>query len=185
MKKSDRILLPAGYAEALADLKGGIARERLRVVMSANSAMVLLYWEKGRVILQRQTVDGRGSKVVDRLAADLKAAFPDIKGLSPRNLKYMRAFAEAWPNRIFFREPGGRGAAWRSEDGGDSRIPQFARHQAEPGKIVLPLPGFHPAPGEFPDPRRIKSGLLHQRESVIHLIEGPVLRIIRSAKIGR
>jgi predicted nuclease of restriction endonuclease-like (RecB) superfamily len=65
----------------------------------SNSVMVLLYWDIGRRILQKQAEQGYGTKVIDRLAADLRQAFPDMKGFSPRNLKYMRAFATAWPDR--------------------------------------------------------------------------------------
>ena len=61
--------------------------------------MVLLYWDIGRTILARQDQEGWGSRVIDRLAADLRQAFPDMHGFSPRNLKYMRAFAAAWLNR--------------------------------------------------------------------------------------
>lgn len=91
--------LPSGYAGILRDLKQRIQQERLRTVMAANAGMVLLYWDIGRTILQRQATEGWGAKVIDRLSADLRQAFPDMKGLSPRNLKYMRAFAEAWPDR--------------------------------------------------------------------------------------
>ena len=91
--------LPADYAGLLDDLKRRIAGERLRIVLTANSAMVLLYWDVGRVILDRQDSQGWGAKVIDRLSADLRQAFPDMQGLSPRNLKYMRAFAAAWPDR--------------------------------------------------------------------------------------
>jgi predicted nuclease of restriction endonuclease-like (RecB) superfamily len=65
---------------------------------------VLLYWDIGRGILERQEKDGWGSKVVDRLANDLKAEFPEMRGFSPRNLKYMRAFAAAWPDREFVQQ---------------------------------------------------------------------------------
>jgi len=91
--------LPQDYAAVLEALKRRIAGERLRVVLSANAAMVQLYWDIGRVILQRQAEEGWGAKVIDRLSSDLRRAFPGMKGLSPRNLKYMRAFAEAWPTR--------------------------------------------------------------------------------------
>ncbi|MHB8875388.1 MAG: DUF1016 N-terminal domain-containing protein [Myxococcaceae bacterium] len=90
--------LPSGYVDTLGELKRRIGQERLRVVLAANSAMVLLYWDVGRIILDRQERAGWGAKVVDRLAADLREAFPNMKGLSPRNLKYMRAFAAAWPD---------------------------------------------------------------------------------------
>jgi predicted nuclease of restriction endonuclease-like (RecB) superfamily len=91
--------LPADYAGLLADRKRRIAGERLRIVLSANSAMTLLYWDIGRSILERQGREGWGAKVIDRLSSDLRQAFPDMKGLSPRNLKYMRAFAAAWTDR--------------------------------------------------------------------------------------
>lgn len=99
-----RAALPDGYAAALNDLKERIRTERLRVVLSANSAMTMLYWDVGRVILQRQEHEGWGAKVIDRLSADLRDAFPDMRGLSPRNLKYMRAFAAAWPDRTMVQE---------------------------------------------------------------------------------
>jgi len=91
--------LPGDYIEALSEIKRRIQQERLRVVLAANSAMVLLYWDIGRMILARQDHGGWGAKVIDRLSRDLRDAFPDMKGFSPRNLKYMRAFAAAWPER--------------------------------------------------------------------------------------
>lgn len=59
---------------------------------------MLLYWQIGRDILDRQGREGWGARVIERLAQDLRKTFPDMKGFSPRNLKYMRAFAEAWPD---------------------------------------------------------------------------------------
>jgi predicted nuclease of restriction endonuclease-like (RecB) superfamily len=97
--------LPGDYAQALSEIKRRIQQERLRVVLAANSAMVLLYWDIGWMILERQDRAGWGAKVIDRLAKDLRDAFPDMKGFSPRNLKYMRAFAAAWPNRAIVQEP--------------------------------------------------------------------------------
>jgi len=96
--------MPHDYALMLEELKTRIQEERLRVVLSANAAMVLLYWDIGRVILDRQQREGWGAKVIDRLSADLQQAFPDMRGLSPRNLKYMRAFASAWPERQIVQE---------------------------------------------------------------------------------
>jgi len=90
-------LAPDSYAEFLADLKSRIQTAQLRASLAVNRELVLLYWAIGRDILERQEQKGWGAKVIDRLAADLRRAFPDIKGFSPRNLKYMRAFAQAWP----------------------------------------------------------------------------------------
>jgi predicted nuclease of restriction endonuclease-like (RecB) superfamily len=96
--------LPGDYAEALKAIKRRIQKERLRVVLSSNAAMVRLYWDIGRMILDRQKRAGWGAKVIDRLAADLHEAFPDMKGFSARNLKYMRAFAAAWSEQQFVQE---------------------------------------------------------------------------------
>ncbi len=99
-----RASLPGDYAEALKAIKRRIQKERLRVVLSSNAAMVRLYLDIGRMILGRQKRAGWGAKVIDRLAADLREAFPDMKGFSPRNLKYMRAFAAAWSEQQFVQE---------------------------------------------------------------------------------
>ena len=92
---------PAGYADWLADLKARIHSAQQRASLAVNRELVLLYWQIGRDILTRQAEQGWGAKVIDRLAHDLRTAFPDMKGFSPRNLKYMRAFAEAWPDQEF------------------------------------------------------------------------------------
>jgi predicted nuclease of restriction endonuclease-like (RecB) superfamily len=89
--------VPDSYAQFLADLKSRIRSAQVRASLSVNRELVLLYWQIGRDILYRQERESWGAKVIDRLATDLKRAFPDMKGFSPRNLKYMRAFAEAWP----------------------------------------------------------------------------------------
>lgn len=88
---------PTGYADWLADLKTRIHNAQQRATLAVNRELVLLYWQIGRDILARQGEQGWGAKVIDRLAEDLRQAFPAMKGFSPRNLKYMRAFAEAWP----------------------------------------------------------------------------------------
>jgi predicted nuclease of restriction endonuclease-like (RecB) superfamily len=66
-----------------------------RATLAVNRELVLLYWQIGRDILARQAQQGWGAKVIERLSHDLRIAFPEMKGFSPRNLKYMRAFAEA------------------------------------------------------------------------------------------
>lgn len=92
---------PAGYADWLAELKARIHTAQQRATLAVNRELVLLYWQIGRDILERQARQGWGARVIDRLAHDLRTAFPDMKGFSPRNLKYMRAFAEAWPDSDF------------------------------------------------------------------------------------
>lgn len=92
---------PAGYADWLVDLKTRIHTAQQRAMLAVNRELVLLYWQIGRDILERQAKQGWGAKVIERLGHDLRTAFPDIKGFSSRNLKYMRAFAEAWPDSEF------------------------------------------------------------------------------------
>jgi predicted nuclease of restriction endonuclease-like (RecB) superfamily len=93
--------LPPNYATWLAQLRERIHQAQQRATLAVNRELVLLYWHIGRDILERQEREGWGTKVIERLAHDLRAAFPDMQGFSPRNLKYMRSFAEAWPDGEF------------------------------------------------------------------------------------
>ncbi|CAE6961117.1 PDDEXK nuclease domain-containing protein [Paraburkholderia domus] len=93
------------YRNWLAELKQRVERARQRAAASVNRELVTLYWQIGRDILVRQQQQGWGARVVDQLARDLKAAFPDMKGFSPRNLKYMRTLAQAWPEAEFVQQP--------------------------------------------------------------------------------
>ncbi|MFM0325203.1 PDDEXK nuclease domain-containing protein [Caballeronia glebae] len=93
------------YRHWLAELKLRVERARQRAAASANRELVTLYWQIGRDILDRQRRQGWGAGVIDQLARDLKSAFPDMRGFSPRNLKYMRALAQAWPDEAFVQQP--------------------------------------------------------------------------------
>ncbi|MDR3454693.1 MAG: PDDEXK nuclease domain-containing protein [Rhodoferax sp.] len=97
-KPTSLISPPEGYADWLADLKGRIHSAQQRATLAVNRELVLLYWQIGRDILARQAAQGWGAKVIERLAQDLRTAFPEMKGFSRANLMYMRAFAEAWPD---------------------------------------------------------------------------------------
>jgi predicted nuclease of restriction endonuclease-like (RecB) superfamily len=95
---ADIISNSRSYQELLARLKTQIRTAQVRAAVAVNHELVLLYWEIGKEILTRQKEDGWGTRVVERLARDLRSEFPDMQGLSPRNLGYMKAFAEAWPD---------------------------------------------------------------------------------------
>jgi predicted nuclease of restriction endonuclease-like (RecB) superfamily len=92
------------YASLLATVKERIQSAQVRATVAVNRELVLLYWGIGKEILARQREEGWGSKVVERLAKDLHAAFPDMKGLSRTNLLYMRSFAEAWPEESIVQQ---------------------------------------------------------------------------------
>lgn len=90
--------MPVWYGEMLNNIKLLVANGRRQIMWTANVQMSMMYYQIGKDILQRQSAEGWGSKIVDRLSVDLKKAFPEMNGFSPRNLKYMRRFAEVWPD---------------------------------------------------------------------------------------
>ena len=86
--------IPANYNVILEELKTRVYSARMRATLAANNELVGLYLEIGRKILEQQGREGWGAGVINKLADDLRAAFPDMKGFSPRNLSYMRQAAE-------------------------------------------------------------------------------------------
>ena len=95
---ADLAPLPAGYSAFLAELKQRIRMAQTRAALAVSRELVLLYWSIGHDILARQQAEGWGAKIIDRLARDLGSEFPGVEGFSPRNLKYMRSLAAAWPD---------------------------------------------------------------------------------------
>lgn len=105
--------LPVGYTSFIENIKKQILKTRLQTTLSANVAMITLYWNIGNEILERQLNEGWGAKVIDRMSYDLKRDFPQMNGFSPRNLKYMRKFAEAWTDFEFVQRTVAQ-IPWRS-----------------------------------------------------------------------
>lgn len=96
--------LPDNYEAFVRGLKERIRTAQIKAALAVNKELVMLYWQIGRDILQRQEQEGWGAKVIDQLSKDLKREFPDNTGFSPRNLKYMRAFAEAWRDEAIVQQ---------------------------------------------------------------------------------
>jgi predicted nuclease of restriction endonuclease-like (RecB) superfamily len=94
------------YERFVTDIKQRIRTAQIKAVLAANAELVLHYWEIGRDILASQKQEGWGAKIIDRLAADLQREFPTLSGYTVRNLKYMRAFAEVWPDRAIVHQLG-------------------------------------------------------------------------------
>lgn len=92
------------YAAFIADLKADIARSRVKAALAVNRELVLLYWRIGNGILAKQDELGWGAKVVEQISVDLRLEFPETKGLSSRNLKYMRSFADNYPDYEFVQQ---------------------------------------------------------------------------------
>lgn len=86
-------LVPSTYPAFVADLKDRIRAAQVKAALSVNRELILLYWQIGRDLLARRKSEGWGVKVVERLSRDLRAAFPNMKGFSARNLEYMQTLA--------------------------------------------------------------------------------------------
>ena len=100
--KNARIVLfmereDTAYFTIIESLKEKIRLAKQRAILAVNKELIQIYWEIGNTILQQQAERGWGAKVIDKLSADLKSEFPDMKGFSVRNIKYMKAFAAAYP----------------------------------------------------------------------------------------
>lgn len=101
-------LFPDNYDDFFRKLKERIRSTQVKAALAINQELVLLYWQIGREILQRQQEEGWGAKVIERLASDLRLEFPDMTGFSRTNLLYMRAFADAYPDEEFVHQLGGQ-----------------------------------------------------------------------------
>ena len=84
------------YAALIQTLKTEISQARIRAHLSVNKEMISLYWRIGSQILERQDKEGWGTKVIEHISNDLRKEFPEMKGLSARNLVYMQTFAKAY-----------------------------------------------------------------------------------------
>ena len=106
-KKKDGVILPVApdisemavsYPDFINALIDKIQKQRISITLNANASMIGMYWSVGNAILKKQDEEGWGTKVIDRISHDIKVAFPDMSGFSPRNIKNMRRFAAEWPD---------------------------------------------------------------------------------------
>lgn len=93
------------YADLLGDIKTRIRQAQIRATLSANAEMILMYWDIGRMVTERQQREGWGTAVIPRLAADLKNELPEIKGFSERNIGYMIRFAHEYGAPPILQQP--------------------------------------------------------------------------------
>ena len=101
-------LEPSDYAATLEDLKRQVRGARYTAQRRVNTELLRLYQSIGQTLLQRTESEAWGSQIIAKLAKDLRAEFPEMKGFSPSNLRYMRAFARAWPvNDSIHQQPVG------------------------------------------------------------------------------
>lgn len=84
------------YASFLKDVESRIQSARISAGRAVNRELILLYWDIGRVIMEKQEALGWGHSVIDRLSRDLRTVFPAVTGFSPRNLRDMKRFYTAY-----------------------------------------------------------------------------------------
>lgn len=92
------------YKALLDELKKRVSTSQYQAALSVNKELIILYHHIGTSILESQEQHGWGAKIIEQLSKDLRSEFPDIKGFSPRNLKYMRKFAAEYPDSKFVQE---------------------------------------------------------------------------------
>lgn len=166
----------SNYNAILSGLKEKIRQARQKAALTVNTELLSVYWEIGNSILIQQKEAGWGAKVIDRLAVDLKTEFPEMKGLSLRNFKYMRAFAEAYPR--FVQQPA---AQMQSKDNQSVIIVQQAAAQLPWGHHQLLLDKLNlPAEREFYTRKAVENGwsrnvLATQIQSQLHLRQGSAI----------
>ena len=78
------------YQVFLKEIKGKILSSQIKASVAVNKELIILYWEMGSSLLQKQQEEGWGSKTLERLARDLKTSFPNMRGFSRTNLKYSK-----------------------------------------------------------------------------------------------
>ncbi|MFE3253583.1 YhcG family protein [Streptomyces sp. NPDC059209] len=92
--------LPTGFFELIDDLKSLVRGAHVRAQLKVNTEMIQMYWDIGRTILERQREEEWGAKVLDRISTELRTEFPNQRGFSRSNVKYMRQMARTWPESI-------------------------------------------------------------------------------------
>lgn len=96
---------PLAYTKLLTDLKEQIRTAQIKASLSVNQELLKLYWSIGKTLLDQQRKEKWGTKIIEKLSIDLKQSFPGMNGFSPRNLLYMRQFAEAYNNLEITQQP--------------------------------------------------------------------------------
>jgi hypothetical protein len=99
--KDDLVL----YNSLLSDIKNRVRQGQLRAGLSANAEMLAAYWDIGKMIHERQKLEGWGKGVIPRLANDLKNELAEVKGFSERNINYMMIFYREYHDLSFLQLP--------------------------------------------------------------------------------
>ncbi len=103
--KGSNSLLPNGYTQWRKDIEHLIDTAKLHTALNVNVGTLTLYWNIGKSILHKQEQEGWGKQVIEQLSKDLISRYPDDRGYSVRNLRYMKRFASAYPDFPILQVP--------------------------------------------------------------------------------
>jgi predicted nuclease of restriction endonuclease-like (RecB) superfamily len=117
MKKKAISKLPQNYASLLTTIKQRIQTAQVRTALAGNASMLMLYWDVGNLLVERQAEEGWGAAVLPRLAIDLRNELPEVKGFSVRNLMLMTQFAREYPGFYAIAQPPVAQLEDRTQDG--------------------------------------------------------------------
>lgn len=92
-----QLVLETEYQAFLAHIKQHYQKAQLKAAYAVNCEMIQFYWRLGQMIIEKQAQTAWGSKFLEQLSKDLQVEFPGTTGFSVRNLKYMRKFAQLYP----------------------------------------------------------------------------------------
>lgn len=90
------------YKQWIADLKAKVKQSQLKAALAVNQQLLMFYWDMGNQIIEKQKNTIWGSGFLKQLSRDLMAEFPDMKGFSERNIKYIRQWVTFWSSEDQF-----------------------------------------------------------------------------------
>ncbi len=91
-----KIMMDKEYKNWLVTLKSTIQQRQIKAAVAVNSALIMLYWELGKQIVEKQENAKWGTGFIDQLSKDLKEEFPEMSGFSSKNLRYCKSFFLFW-----------------------------------------------------------------------------------------
>ncbi len=139
-KKSTQsdLVISNDYRRFIEELKIRVANARISAARRLNQDLILLYWDIGRGIVEKQQTLERGDSVVERVPADLRQAFPSMSGFSPRNLRDMKRFFLAYSQEAIWRQPVAKLAKGTQDPGNRPQAVRKLELDVAPTTILRP-----------------------------------------------
>ena len=132
------LVISDDYRQFIGELKNRVANARISAARRLNQDLILLYWDIGRGIVEKQQTLDWGDSVVERVAADLRQAFPSMSGFSPRNLRDMKRFFLAYSEEAIWRQPVAKLAKGTQESGNRPQAVPKLELDVAPTTILRP-----------------------------------------------